>query len=104
MSRWAVSLALLATACVSTPKPVVTGAGVSADGQQAWFAVTRGEALIIYRCEDRGCHVVPRSDEPARRMPPASAAREPEPEEAPPEEVDESPPEEERLDMMDGVL
>lgn len=110
MIRVALTLALLG-ACAPTPRPVVTGGGTSADGDTAWFAVTRGAELTIYRCEPRGCYVVPRGDEPARRMP--SAARS-EPSEA--DETDDAEssddaaegpddgPEEERLDMMNGVI
>lgn len=115
MIRFALTLALL-SACAPTPKPVVTGGGTSADGETAWFAVTRGTELTIYRCEPRGCYVVPRGDEPARRMPSAvesapTTAEEPDEAESsdgatprPEEEPDDGPPEEERLDMMNGVI
>jgi hypothetical protein len=109
MIRFTLTLALLG-ACAPTPKPVVTGGGASADGRTAWFAVTRGEALTIYRCEPRGCFVVPRGDEPPRRMPTAVEATDPRgataEEVEPGDETDDDDdgPEEERLDMMDGVL
>ncbi len=115
MIRIALALALLG-ACAPTPKPVVTGGGASADGRTAWFAVTRGEALTIYRCEPRGCFIVPRGDEPARRMPTALQT-EPSPEradegededeeasDAQEEEAEDGLPEEERLDLMNGVI
>lgn len=109
MIRATLALVLLG-ACASVPEPVVTSAGTSADGRRAWFAVTRGEELTIYACEGQGCYAVPRSDEPARRLPTvgeaprASEERDQAGEEATEEEANESVPDEERLDLMDGVL
>lgn len=100
MIRFGLALALLG-ACAH-PHPIVTPGGTSADGETAWFAVTRGDELTIYRCEGRGCWVVPRADEAARRLPTGAPVRAEEPEVREP--AREGPPQEERLDLMDGVL